>query len=139
MTYLEELEAMVRGFASPAGWHACVSVVAPLPRTARKAMLVLGKESTAGGAVHISGAAQQLRRPDAAGLDELQDARGEALPGDRGLVDVEPDAREAQGALRPLPFDAARHPILSEELKHLYTAVRSACTPELIAQHIQWC
>ncbi len=59
----------------------------------------------------------------------MQDARGEALPGDRGLVDVEPDAREAQWALRPLPFDAARHPILSEELKHLYTAVSSACSP----------
>ena len=61
--------------------------------------------------------------PTQLGLFLLQDARGEALPGDRGLVDVEPDAREAQGALRALPFDAARHPILSEELKHLYTAV----------------
>lgn len=72
----------------------------------------------------------------AAGVCVLQDARGEALPGDRGLVDVEPDAREAQGALRPLPFDAARHPILSEELKHLYTAVRPAPACDLVHQHV---
>ena len=53
-------------------------------------------------------------------------------------MDVEPDAREAQGALRPLPFDAARHPILSEELKHLYTAVSSASYDCCIPAY-EWC
>lgn len=53
----------------------------------------------------------------------LQDVKGQELPGGRSLVDVFLDAEEA-GALRPLPFDAARHVMLSEELKHLYTAVR---------------
>ncbi len=41
------------------------------------------------------------------------------------LVEVAADATE-RGALRPLPFDAARHVLLSEELKHLYTACTRA-------------
>ena len=36
------------------------------------------------------------------------------------------DAQEAASDLRPLVFDAAQHVVLSEELKHLYTAITRA-------------
>jgi len=55
----------------------------------------------------------------------LQAEEGQALPGNMSLVEVAADATE-RGALRPLPFDAARHVLLSEELKHLYTACTRA-------------
>ncbi len=54
----------------------------------------------------------------------LQAEEGQALPGNMSLVEVAADATER--ALRPLPFDAARHVLLSEELKHLYTACTRA-------------
>lgn len=57
----------------------------------------------------------------------MQDEKGQPLPGGRSLVDIFVDAEE-RGALRPLPFDPARHVMLSEELKHLYTAVSTFCS-----------
>ena len=36
------------------------------------------------------------------------------------------DPQDAGSDLRPLIFDAAQHVVLSEELKHLYTAVTRA-------------
>ena len=54
-----------------------------------------------------------------------QAAAGETLPGGQPLVDLG-EVLDGGGALRALPFDESQHALLSEELKHLYTAITRA-------------
>lgn len=42
------------------------------------------------------------------------------------MVDLGTGHAEQGGVLRALPFDESQHALLSEELKHLYTAVTRA-------------
>jgi hypothetical protein len=59
-------------------------------------------------------------------LAVFQEAAQEVLPGGRQLVDLKAGSTDLGGILRALPFDESQHALLSEELKHLYTAVTRA-------------